>query len=262
MPRIASFLLLAATALPLTVAADGPLFMKDLVPEGMDFPATFGVGLTGVFVDQDYTIDSLTFTAAALPPGTTVSGVQVDSFSESKTLKFDAWVLPFLNLHLVYGTLNGHTDVDFANNSLGIPLSTLRIQTDGTTFGYGGTVVFGNADWFGSISATWADTSLDDTSFSTGSVDTLSVFPKFGRNFSAGSVWIGGYYLDVDERHSGTITLPVVGAADFDVSLVQRNSFVYTAGFNLHLMHNSEAMLEFAFGDGRKYANLSFTMRF
>jgi hypothetical protein len=43
---------------------------------------------------------------------------------------------------------------------------------------------------------------------------------------------------------------------------VQRNSFVYTAGFNLHLMHNSEAMLEFAFGDGRKYANLSFTMRF
>ena len=75
MLRIASLLLLAATALPMSVAADGPIFMKDQVPDGIDFPATFGVGVTGVLIDQDYSIDSLDFTAALLPPGTTVDGV-------------------------------------------------------------------------------------------------------------------------------------------------------------------------------------------
>jgi hypothetical protein len=262
MARIASFLLLAATTLPLTAAADGPLFMKDYVPEGMEFPATFGIGLTGVQVEQDYTIDSLVFTAAALPPGTTVGGVAIDSQTESLTMKFDAWVLPFLNMHVVYGNLYGHTDVDFSNNTLGIPLSTLRIPTDGRTLGWGGTLAFGNERWFGSLSATWTDTDLDATAVSTGSVESLSVFPKFGRNFSAGQVWLGGFYLDVDERHTGSIVLPVVGNTVFDAGLSQANSFVYTAGVNLHVMHGQEVMIEFGVGEGRTYGNISITLRF
>ena len=262
MLRIASCLLLAATALPLTAAAGGPIFMADQVPEGMEFPATYGVGVTAVLVDQNYSIDSLVFTAAALPPGTTVSGVGIDSHSESMTLKLDAWVLPFLNLHLVYGTLSGYTDVDFANNSLGIPLSTLRIPNDGNTLGYGGTLAFGNGRWFGSVTATWSNTDLDPTTVSTGSVDSLAVFPKFGRVFKAGAVWVGGFYLDVDERHVGNIVLPVVGAATFDIHLAQERSFSYTVGADLQLMHNVDAVIEFGFGAGREYANLGLTYRF
>jgi hypothetical protein len=262
MARFASFLLLAATSLPLTAAADGPLFMKDLVPEGMEFPATFGVGITGVTVEQDYNIESLVFTAAALPPGTTVGGVDIDSQTESLTLKFDAWVLPFLNMHVVYGNLYGHTDVDFSGNTLGIPLSTLRIPTDGSTLGWGGTLAFGNETWFGSVSATWSSTDLDPTSVSTGSVDSLAVFPKFGRHFSAGSVWLGGFYLDVEEQHVGSIDLPVVGTTVFDARLAQADSFGFTVGANLHIMHNQEAMIEFGIGNGRTYGNISLTLRF
>ena len=69
-------------------------------------------------------------------------------------------------------------------------------------------------------------------------------------------------HLDVDERHTGSIVLPVVGAADFDIQLEQERSFGYTMGANLHLMHNMEAAIEVGFGAGREYANLTMTMRF
>ena len=48
----------------------------------------------------------------------------------------------------------------------------------------------------------------------------------------------------------------------FDIQLEQERSFGYTMGAQLQLMHNMEAAIEFGFGAGREYANLTMTMRF
>lgn len=262
MSRTATTLLLAATLMPLSAAADGPLFMKDRVPEGTEFPSTFGVGINAVIIDQDYVIDSLSFSAPTLPPGTTVTGVNIDNKTDSMTLKFDAWVLPFLNLHVMYGDIHGRTDVGFQNNSLGLPLSPLRIPLDGSTTGIGGTFVYGTDSWFTSVSATWNETDLDSSALGTSDISSLAVNPKFGINFTGGNIWVGGLYLDIDEQHTGTFSLPLVGPTDYDITLKQSDSFSYTAGARINVHHDTWANLEFAFGGGREYALLNFEIRF
>ncbi len=259
----------AAGLWPMLTSAD-PLFGKDMAGD-RDLPKAFGVGIDWFQMDQPLEIDTLDVT---LPPGfppipiSDASGIVTESDLQNISLKLDVWLLPFLNVFALYGQLDGDTDVDFRGTQLPVPpdLMMLRISYDGDVYG-GGLVLAGGSDrFFGSVTATFTDTDLDGGFNS--SVEATTIQPRVGLIWGNNNrAWIGGYFIDADEDHSGTLNVdfgPGVGVVPvgFAVSLSQEEDFSPAIGANITFGDGWETTLELGGGGDRDTALVNLTYRF
>lgn len=265
--RIAIICLLGL--LPCMAQADS-LFGKDLA-KGQYMPKAFGIGLDIVRIDQALKIDRLT---VVTPPGFPplpigdASGIVTQSDVGNDGVKFDAWLLPFLNVFGLYGKFDGDTDVDLRGTMLPLPpdLQQLRISYDGDVYGAGFVLAAGNDRWFGSVVATFTDTSLDG-GFSS-SIKAATLQPRVGLRYGNNNeVWLGGYWIDADESHSGTVNVdfgPGVGIVPigFDVRLSQAEDFSPAIGTHITFGENWEATFEIGGGGDRDTALGNLTYRF
>ncbi len=265
--KIRFILTLAALALPISAQADA-LFGNDMAGD-RKLPRTWGIGIDYFSMNQPYQIDSLSFTPPALPI-TDPSLLAVNNDIEHVDLKIDVWVLPFLNLFGIYGQIDGETAVDLS--SLGLPLPpdvrTLRIGYDGDVYGGGAVLAFGGEKWFGSVTATFTDTSISGDFNSSVSASTIQ--PRIGLRFGDHTeVWIGGYIIDAEEKHSGTIIVdlgPLIPPfmpfpLDFDVDLSQAEDFNFSVGMHMMITDAWETTIEVG-GGNRRTALANLTYRF
>jgi hypothetical protein len=255
--------------LPCVAHADS-LFGKDLA-KGQYMPRAFGIGLDIVRVDQDLAIDRL---SVVTPPG--FPPIPIDDTSAIITrsdigndgIKFDAWLLPFFNVFGLYGKFDGDTDVDLRGAMLPLPpdLQQLRITYDGQVYGAGFVLAAGNERWFGSVVATFTDTDLDSGFDS--SIKATTLQPRVGLRYGNNNeVWVGGYWIDADESHSGTINVdfgPGVGVVPigFDVGLSQAEDFSPAIGTHITFGESWELTLEIGGGGDRDTALGNLTYRF
>ena len=90
-----------------------PIWGKKVVERGFDSPYPFGI--SGNFLGQrfDVTIDDLQLSLgdAALVPFDIVKFKAADTRLTTGNLRADLWVLPFLNVSLMYGDGRGETTV-------------------------------------------------------------------------------------------------------------------------------------------------------
>ncbi len=254
-----------ALALPISAQADA-LFGNDMAGD-RKLPRTWGIGIDYFSMDQPYQIDSLSFFPPVLPI-TDPSLLDVNNEIDHIDLKIDVWVLPFLNLFGIYGQIDGDTTVDLS--SLGLPLppdvQVLRIGYDGDVYGGGAVLAFGGDKWFASVTATFTDTSLGGDFDST--VEATTIQPRIGLRFGDHTdIWIGGYIIDAEESHSGTIIVdlgPLVPPGvpfplDFDVDLSQAEDFNFSVGMHMMLTDAWETTIEVGGGDRRTVlANLTY----
>ena len=264
------FMALVVLVLPFSAQSDA-LFGNDMAGD-RELPKTWGIGIDYFSMDQPYQIDSLSFFPPVLPI-TDPSLLNVNNEIDHIDLKIDVWVLPFLNLFGIYGQIDGDTTVDLS--SLGLPLppdvQTLRIEYDGDVYGGGAVLAFGGDKWFGSVTATFTDTSLGGDFNS--SVSATTIQPRIGLRFGGHTeIWIGGYYIDAEETHSGTFSLdlgPIIAPPggpiprpvdlDFDVELSQAEDFNFSVGTHMMLTDAWEATIEVGGGDRRTVlANLTY----
>lgn len=259
------FLVLAAMLLPFSAQADA-LFGNAMAGD-RKLPRTWGIGIDYFGMDQPYQIDSLTFNPPLLPIADP-SIIDVNSDIEHVDIKIDVWVLPFLNVFGIYGQIDGDSTVDLGGLGLPLPpeVRSLRVGYDGDVFGGGVVLAFGGDRWFGSITATFTDTSLSGD-FSS-SVEASTIQPRIGLRFGDHTeVWIGGYVIDAEEKHSGTINLdlgPIIGPGgpiplDFAVDLSQAEDFNLSVGTHMMMSDAWEATIEVGGGDRRTVlANLTY----
>jgi hypothetical protein len=187
-------------------------------------------------------------------------------------LKLDVWVLPFLNVFGIYGQIDGDTTIDL--RPLGLPLppqtNSLTFSYDGDVFGGGVVLAAGGDKWFASVTATFTDTNLGGSFDS--SVEATTIQPRIGlRAGSSLEIWVGGYILDAEEKHSGSVDLDLglvggmlpVDAQDvaFDVDLSQKEDFNPSIGMHMMMSEAWESTIEIGFGD-RRTALANFTYRF
>jgi hypothetical protein len=248
-------LAIALMASPMTVHADA-LFGNGLAGD-RNLPRTFGIGIDYFRMDQPYRIDSLTFVVpqpSPLPPAIDPSIVLVDNELRNVDIKFDVWLLPFLNVFALYGDIEGETDVDLSG--LGLSLPPIAINYDGDVYGGGLVLAGGGERWFASLTATLTDSSLSGEFNS--SVDATTLQPRIGARISErAEFWIGGYYIDAEESHSGTTSInlgPLVGGeipVDFAVDLSQKSDFNLSFGGHFMLSDSWEATIEVGGGDRR-----------
>lgn len=242
--------------LPCFARADA-LFGNDMAGDS-ELPRTFGIGVDYFNLRQPFQLDRLTFVAppgAPLPPITDPSVITADSEIQNFDVKADVWLLPFLNVFALYGRIDGETLVDLQGLGLPLPPQTQRvvIDYDGDVYGGGLVLAVGGERWFGSVTATFTDTDLSGDFES--SVKATTIQPRIGlRTRHDIDVWIGGYIIDAEESHQGTVNLDIgfglgVIPIDFAVDLSQKEDFNPSIGMHMMLGESWEATAEIGGGD-------------
>jgi hypothetical protein len=223
-------------------------------------------------MDQPYQIDSLSFMTPPtfpLPPIANVGAIVVENEVEHVDIKFDVWLFPFLNVFGVYGSIDGDTTVDLSNVGVTLPpgFEMLNISYDGDVYGGGVVLAVGGDKWFATLTGTFTDTDLSG-SFNS-SVEATAIQPRIGvRATETTEVWIGGYFIDAEESHSGTILLDlgILGPGvpipiDFAVDLSQQEDFNFSLGIHSMFSEHWEATVEVGSGN-RNTVLANMTYRF
>jgi hypothetical protein len=216
-------------------------------PRGVQLPAPWGLGLALYAQDQDYDIGSLSVGIPGFDPAL-AAGLEVENETRSYHLRADRWVVPFLNVFLLLGQVDGKTDVALSGLDLGVPLTDLRIDYDGWMYGGGVSIAGGWDRYFAVVTANYTKTDLDLTD---SKVKAWVVTPKLGMHFDRTAVWIGAMYQDAQEEHRGQVEIPFFGTVPFQVLLEEKEPWNLQAGFTTGLGRNGDWNLtvEGGFGD-------------
>jgi len=256
-------ILLLVALIPLSVSAESGLpFMKDLAGDA-ELPRPWGIGFDFFTMDQDYSIKNLEFALPGVSVGDP-SEIAVTNDVQHLDLKFDAWVLPFMNVFGIVGRVDIDTVVDFSTADImglppGVNLGNLPVSFDGTVFGGGFTLAYGTDRWFTSVTTTWTKTNTSGDLDST--VKSTSVQPRIGLLRGSWVFWGGAMYLDTDEKHSGIFELPFIGGVPFEVELVTKDNWNYTAGAGYEFSDRANLSFEVGFGE-RTHTLFNFNYRF
>ncbi len=256
--------------MPLGVLAESRLpFFQDRVPEGTELPRPWGIGIDFYTMDQDYEIESLIFNV----PGISLddpSLLSVTNEVQHLDVKLDAWVLPFLNVFAIFGHIESDTVIDLSRapvQGLPFPLGKLPVSTDGTVKGLGFTLVYGKDNWFASVTTTVTETNLSGNFDS--SVDSTTVQPRVGIVRGQWQYWVGGLFLDTEERHVGNVGLPLAVVdgvptlvpVPFDVLLGGADDWNMAVGARHVFSEHASLSFEIGFGD-RDHTLFNYTYRF
>ncbi|MCB1041627.1 MAG: hypothetical protein KDC35_01725 [Acidobacteria bacterium] len=229
---------------PMCEAGDGLPFRKDLAGDRA-LPLPFGISIDYYTMDQPYRVDSLGLSLPNFQVDPSLIGVENEI--QYLDIKFDVWILPFLNAFAIVGQLDGETDVDFAPLQLPLPLGKVQVDYDGFTYGAGLVFAIGGDQWFGSLTTTFTDSNLSGDFDS--SVSAFTAQPKLGWSFEFVDVWAGAMYLSADEEHKGTIDIQPLGPVGFEVSLSEDQSWNGNAGLQFKFSPSWQLIVEAGFGD-------------
>jgi len=249
-----------AVLFPLSSMADGLPFMKDLAGDA-DLPRPWGIGFDFYTMDQDYDIKSLDFELPGVIVGDP-SAIEVTNKVQHFDFQADAWILPFLNVFGLVGRVDIDTKVDFSNadiSGLPVDLGTLPFSFDGTVWGAGFTLAYGTERWFTSVTTTFTRTSTSGDFKS--KVNSTTVQPRIGLLRNSFRFWVGGMYLDTDEKHSGEFDLPFIGPVPFEIELKTKDSWNYAVGAGYEFTDRANLTFEVGFGN-RTHTLFNFNVRF
>lgn len=252
------FVIFGVLAVPIAAQGDA-LFGNELAGDRA-LPRTWGIGVDYFSMNQPYQLDRLAIDLpplAALIPDPSI--LPIDNEVDHTDIKFDVWVTPFLNVFAVYGQLDGSTVIDLSVLGLPLPVETnhLTVDYDGDVYGAGLVLAVGGDRWFASLTGTFTETSLDGDFDS--SVATTAIQPRVGLRFGDHTeLWVGGYSIDTEERHSGLISLDLgpfvpIPAENigFAVDLSQDKDFNFSFGAHMMMSDAWEATIEVGGGDRR-----------
>lgn len=215
--------------------------------EDPKMPAPWGLGLTVYDHRQPYSIDQLDFQIPSFAL-LSVEDLEVDSRTTTYHLKFDYWVLPFLNVYLIGGQIDGSTVVNLQDTELGlpVPLQNIRVEYDGWVYGGGFTLAGGWDSYFATVTVDYNET---DLSTSDSSVKATVITPRIGYQSGGTAIYVGGMHQRAEERHEGRVDIPLLGTVPYSVELSEKTAWNYLAGITTGIGEHWMLTLEGFFGD-------------
>lgn len=211
-----------------------PIWGEEAREKGYELPLPFGVAGSFFYGNRDIDVDSVDVDIRNISLEVDrLADAEVDSTERNWSMRFDAWILPFLNLYILGGYTRQGSDVSFDLNLRNAPLlqfilprhSSLRLDLDGTTFGGGTTLVGGYKQFYAAIDTNYTISDLkgDLTERSTfdQQVDALLFSTRVGWRTRVGTtkvnLWLGGTYWGISQTVNGDVQLPILGNIDFEV---------------------------------------------
>jgi hypothetical protein len=212
---------------------------------GSRMPKPWGVGVTYYQQAQPYKIESLTMSLPGIDPAV-AKGLDVHNFTETLHATFDYWLLPFLDVQVLFGKLESNTKVGLSELNVGIPLADLDVKSKGLVYGAGATLAYGTDRFFGTLTGQYTDTRLDEEG---ASVTAWTVTPKLGMTLGkSAAAWVGAMYQKPQEDHQGSYNVPPFGTVPYKVHLTAENMWGYLAGASYGLGEHWLLVAEGGFG--------------
>jgi predicted porin len=226
-----------------------PLQAQENIPSeiepGIDLPNPLGIGMTFYNQNQPYQTESLYVEVPGLDQGL-LQGLAVENETTTLHLRLDYWLMPFINVFGIVGSIDSSTEVALSSVDLGMPMSLndLKISMDGTVYGGGLVLAYGTRKVFGTLAYQLTETSLNEAN---SSVSAWVLTPKAGLRFKRGAAWVGGMYQNAEENHAGIHDIEGVGKVSYEVQLREQAPWNFvvggTYGFSKHWLLTAQAGL-------------------
>jgi len=244
-----------------------PLFGRQVRERGYDLPLPIGVGVAVGYLKRKGEVKSVKV-ALNDNPYQEVQALGFQPKSEVLTVmtRFDAWVLPFLNVYGLVGYTWNITDTKVTFQTPGgTPgtLTTISTDLEGPTFGGGVTLAGGVGNFF--LTLDWNFVYVDlgglDSKFD-GSLATARV----GWNFKAWKtevrIWTGATYWDTEREVEGSAPLPSGNVVRFRVLQGPAQPWTALLGANIDVAKAFGVVLEFQFNEHDFMSIVSVSYRF
>lgn len=235
--------------------------------QGIDLPLPFGVSANYIFMSRDVDVTNVTveFRDRAPESINDFTSFAVRNKTSVAAVKFDAWILPLLDVYVSVGYANTNANMN-ANIIIDRPIRPLppveldvetQTKVQGPYLGFGSTLVAGYKTWFVMADAnygkTWPDeinNSIDFTFLSARS----GFAGKLGQN-NLMKVWLGAAYLF--STTTLQITAPSETLGDILIKIEQHpvNPWTFHSGFMITLDDRFDFMAEL--GTNFKDASIS-----
>lgn len=223
---------------------------------GIDLPLPFGVSANYIFMSRDVDITDVTVKFLSRDPESIndFTSFAVRNKTSVVAVKFDAWVLPLLNVYVSLGYANTNANMNanviIERSILPLPPVELDIETQtkvqGPYLGFGSTLVAGYKSWFVMADANYGKTWPDEVNNSI-IFTFLSARSGFSGNLGKNNsmkVWFGAAYLF--SKTTLEITAPSETLGDILVRIEQHpvNPWTFHSGFMITVDDRFDFMAE------------------
>ena len=238
MRKCALLLLLLLAAQPMLADDEGesrlPFLGDEARKRGIELPPPYGIGLVYYKLVRDIDIKQVRVGRNGAAPQPVPDFAQFSSNSNvnNLNLKADVWILPFLNLYAIAGTVKNKstTNIAIGNKQYSVPT-----KIDGSVGGLGVTLAGGYKAFFvaGDINAAQADLGFDDKFKAVISSARLGWFGKAGGRPIR--VWANATYWDTFATAKGSVIDTDGSTLHFEVDQGPKYPWTYGAGFNYNV---------------------------
>ena len=248
-----------------------PFWAEEARKRGYELPLTYGVSPTFTYTAQDFALTELKLGLGNASATTSLPFLGFDPIrvkAINTMMRFDAWVLPFLNVYGIAGYSSGKGDTTVTIPAL-TPITTqptkipITINYEGPTYG-GGLTLAGGHDWFFMT----VDTNFTVTDLRhafTSDIKTFIFAPRLGWHGTAGwfkgGVWAGTMYMNQSERLTGTSVLPSGVPLNFELKQESIGRWNALLGFMWEITPHFVYLLEGGLGP-RDQVTTSLAVRF
>jgi hypothetical protein len=228
---------------------------------GYELPLPYGVGANFVVLEQSMSVNEVRVGFAG-GPLQEVGFVEVDDFKgtgKSLTTRFDAWLLPFLNVYGVVGYTWATSDVVVsidnplpARPPIRVPVS---VDLEGPTYGGGMTVVGGYGPVFAmaDLNYTYTDFDVFDSK-----IGKLTFSPRAGLQgklyWFRGAFWLGAMYIDNEQtvELSERLGIPELDPLRIEVDQKSDKAWNFLIGGNWEISRAFQLTVEGGIGDRKQ----------
>jgi hypothetical protein len=243
--------------------------------QGIDLPLPFGIAANYIFMSRDVDVTDVTVQFLNRDPESIndFTSFAVRNNTSVAAIKFDAWVLPLLNVYVSVGyastIANMNANITIERSILPLPPVELDIETETKIadfyWGIGSTLVAGYKSWFVMADANYGKTSPDELN---NSIDFTFLSARSGFMGKTGQensikAWLGAAYLF--STTTLEINAPTETLGDVLVRIEQHpvNPLTFHSGFMISMNKRFDFMAELGtnFKDA-SIAVLSATFRF
>lgn len=234
-----------------------PFLKEEALSRGYDIPYPYGVGLVYTYIDRLIEVTDVRIGVNGAPPQSVSSYVELGSRSWVNNLnaKLDVFLLPFLNLYAILGTVkNQSTTRAHVVVPKPPPLTgtwefdaSIPTKLDGFVGGGGLNLAGGVGEYFLTLDLTYAQTDIGfDDAFKAG---VVAVRTGWNGHYGAlpAQVWAGGTYWNTRTTARGSTDVPGVGHIQFEADQGPLHDTNWNLGNNIWFGKSWQVAADYGF---------------
>jgi hypothetical protein len=230
-----------------------PLMADKVGKRGYELPLPYGISANFFILERELEVESVRVGIDRPPQSIDrFFSVAPKSSVSNISLRFDAWLLPFLNLYGLAGFTQSESEIQITIKQPGPGLIfNTETDLDGPTVGVGMTLAAGYKSYFLTLDTNYSFTDMDTDGVFDGEFKAMVASVRTGWHGKVGKammrIWLGGTYWDIERNITGSIKLPDDRTLFFEVDQGPVDPGNLNIGTNLEISRQFSFTLDYGF---------------